>query len=51
MVLVCIFAECADKGVSRVVEDVEEAFMERQSCTEYGSDDNIIGRQVYPGYA
>ena len=49
--VVGIFAVCAHKGVSGVVEHVEESVVERQSGAEYRGKDNLVGRHADARYA
>ena len=51
MSLVLIFAECRNEGIAGVVEDVEEALVERQTCTEYGAEHQLVGRHIHLGNA
>ena len=50
MLLVGIFTISAHKGVARVVENVEKAFVERKSGTENSANDDLVGREIYTCY-
>ena len=50
MALVGIFTISTHKGVARVIENVEKAFVERKSGTEDGANDNLVGREINLGY-
>ena len=41
------FAISTDKSIAGVVEDVEEAIVERQSGTEDSGQDNLVRRYIY----
>ena len=43
---VLIFAICADKGIACMVENIEETVVERQSCTENGSENYLVSGHV-----
>ena len=49
--LVLILAECRNEGIAGVVEDVEEALVERQTGTEYGAEHQLVGRHIHLGNA
>lgn len=44
--LVGIFTISTHKGVARVIENAEKAFVERKSGTEDGANDNLVGREI-----
>ena len=46
MFLVGIFALSTNEGIARMVEDVQETLVERQTGTEDGADDNLVGRKI-----
>ena len=46
MFLVGIFAISTNEGIARMVEDVQETLVERQTGTEDGTDDNLVGRKI-----
>lgn len=44
---ILVFAIGTDKSIAGVVEDVEEAIVERQSGTEDSGQDNLVRRYIY----
>ena len=46
MLLVGILAISTHKGIARVVENIEETFVERKSGTEDRTDDNLFSRKI-----
>ena len=50
MLLVGILAISTHKGIARVVENIEETFVERKSGTEDRTDDNLFGRKINLGH-
>ena len=47
MCIVCIFPVSRHESVAGMVEDVQEALVEWQTCTEDGSEQNLVLRYVY----
>ena len=45
---ILIFTICADKGIACMVKNIEEAVVERKPCTENGSKNYLVCRNVHP---
>lgn len=46
VVVVGILTISADKGIARMVENIEKTFMERKTGTENSTNDNLVGREI-----